>query len=593
MTTLGAKLLHPANLPRVSVTALLVIFVLLFPVTRPEDPDVWFHLSVGRFIWTGGGYPGMELFLFSYPEGGPSYHHAWLFQSLIYPLYQSLGMKGLVAAKSLLIAASFLLLFFSSQRQRTFYPLLAYFLVAYASGSGRFYLRPEISGGLILAVMWSVLSRPLCLRGGLAIIGLQVLWTNVHWSSILGPAVVGAFAAADLAGRLLPLPRGWTTGARGSHWSSYPLLMIFILLATLLNPDGIRPFIEPFRYIGGGEFLLPVAELWPTHRALFRQGGPSFQLWYFTALALGILSFIANPKRICLAHLLVFVGLGILSLLVERHVLFFSLLALPIVGGNLAALIARRPAPAPSLTWRGISASLVAGFVLVTLLMNKITGVSFVLPYPKPYEPFSAGDSAFLWPHRAASVLLESRLPERIFNNFNSGNYLNWAIFPRRVYINGTFAHRETEEQYARLRKDPGQWDDFAEKMGIETVFFRLVPLITPSRLIRTVVRHPGWKLVFYDGTAAILVRDTTGNRAITEAYSVDLEGELQGAVRSILTDGGNLPGKKIPFWREVEQYRRARDLSRHFRLRGRFYLLAGRPDLAAIAVEMVKNLEG
>lgn len=61
-------LFSPGGLPRAAVGALLILFVLLFPLTRPEDPDVWFHLSAGRYVWTNGEYPGMNQFLFTYPE---------------------------------------------------------------------------------------------------------------------------------------------------------------------------------------------------------------------------------------------------------------------------------------------------------------------------------------------------------------------------------------------------------------------------------------------------------------------------------------------------------------------------------------------
>ena len=571
---------------------MLIFFVLLFPVTRPEDPDVWFHLSVGERIWTGEGYPTMDRFLFTYPAETPSFHHEWLFQSSIYPLYRAAGMEGLVAVKAILIAGAFIWLFFSGMSGRAFYPSLFYFLVAFAAGSGRFYIKPEIAGAALLAVMWRLLAGPLTLRRVLALAALQVFWTNLHWSSILGVALAAAFALADAAGRLLPNRRSLETGTRSPSPWGYPLLLAAVVAATLVNPDGVQPFIEPFRYFFTSGFLLPVAEVWPTHLALLRKDPTAFQTWYFLALALGSLSFLLNCRRLNLAHLFTFGGMALLSLSAERHVLFFSLLSVPIVNGNILSIVeSRRPlfSRITEIAWPAL-----AIVVLTTLTLNKITGLPFLIPYPMPYEPLSAGDSEVLWPHRAAEFVVDRDLPGRIFNNFNSGNYLNWAIFPRKVYINGTFSHRPTEIEYADLKKSPGgKWDAFAEDRGVETVFFRLTPLIAPLPLLRTVMLHPGWALVYYNGTAAVFVKDSPGNGAIIDEHSVDLAKELQDAVRVILSNGGILPGGSLPFWGEIVRYRWRQDQARLFSLRAQFYLLAGRTDLAAIAAEMMRNLRG
>jgi hypothetical protein len=580
------------DLPRAVILALLLVFVILFPITRPDDPDLWYHLSFGRQLWTSGDYPRIDHFLYSYPEEAPPYYHEWLYQAILYPLYRVAGIEGLVAVKSFLIVSAYLSLFFLSLTRRNFYPSIAYLLVAFASGSGRFLIRPEVAGGLALAGIWIALSRPLTRTRILVILALQVIWTNLQWSSVLGLALVAAYAAADLAGRALPIPRGWTTGAGSRRPLAYPLLFGGMLLATLANPNHFRALLEPFLFFFPSDFLLPIPEALPTFQALMREGHPSFLTWHLWALALGALSFLANRKRVNLAHLFTFAGMVLVSLSAERHIFFFSLLAVPIVAGNLDSALAHR-FRSPS-AW-GERAAVVAGAcVLITLTLNKITGVTFLMPFPVPYEPLSVSASPFLWPHRAARFLLDNNLPDPIFNNFNSGSYLNWAISPRRVFINGNLIDPRTEAEYHRLRLTPEWWEQFAESRGIATVFLRLVPVIAPPRLVGTLLQHPRWTLVFYDGTAAVLVRDAPEHRPLTEKYRVDLEAELRTTVASILTDGGmGQRGLSIPLWREVSLYQWRQDMARLFRSRAQFYLLANRPDLAHLAVEMAQNLSG
>lgn len=574
---------------RAVVIALLAVFVFLYPLNRPDDPDVWFHLAAGRHISQQGEVPSMGTFLHSYPADGARHSHEWLFQLLLYRLHEAAGMEGLVVAKAVVIALSFLLLFFTSAGGRRFYLAAALLLAAYAAGSGRFYIRPEVAGGLFFALQWMIISKAPRRWSPAAFLVLQVVWTNMHWSSILGVALAGAFAAAGAAGRFLPLPRGWKILPPGATWQGQVLLFGGTALATLVNPDGFQPFIEPLRYLGAGGFALPVAEVWPMHWVFFREGaGVTFHHWFFATAAVTFLLFALNFRRLNLAHLFTFAGLFLLGMLAERHALFFALLAVPVALGNLNSS-AERPPGRPA---GEISMALVLLFVLTTLTMNRITGVSFLLPYPRPYEPLSLAASPLLWPHRAAQLVTDEKLPDAIFNDFNSGNYLNWAIYPRKVYINGTFSDLQTSRDYARLRSRPGEWDTFADERGIETAFFRLAPLIATPGLVGSILANKDWTLVFYDGVGAVFIRNTGPHAALAGRLSVDLAGELHDAVREASAREASPETEGLPLLGEIARYRRSRDLARLFRLRGRFYLLAGREDLATIAAEIVSGLQ-
>lgn len=586
----GKALLRQQNIPIAAIAALLVVFVMLFPVTRQEDPDVWFHLSVGRHLWTAGEFPSMDDFLYTVPDGRPFTSHKWLFQSTIYPVYRLFRMEGLVAVKSLLISLSFLGLFFGAVTRRSFTPALAYFLVAFAAGSGRFTIHPEIAGGLILALMWRILSRPLTLSGTMYLAGLQVLWTNLHWSSILGPTLAAFFAVAGMMERLLPRHRQ-RPGEPARRPGAYFLLFLFLVATTLINPDGYRPLTETLRHVTAGDFQPTLTGVWTSGFLPLQGGSASTRPWHFLALGLGAVSFLACRRRIDLSHLLIFTAFGVLSLASEKLLLFFSLLAIPIVTANIDTLVENLPLSEKR--WSRAGPGLAAAAVIITLIMNKVTGISYLIPYPKPCEPLSVADSGFLWPHRAAAFIVDNDLPGEIFNNYSSGSYLNWALFPRRIFINDDFADSSTREEYARLERRPEEWDRFSEKWGIETVFLRLWPRVSPPRLTASLLRHPQWKLLFYDGSAAVFVRVGPGNRRLVEEHPLDLTRELQGAVRTILSGINSVPGLRIPLWGEMATYRWRQDLARTFHLREEFTRLAGRGDLAATAEEMARNLEG
>lgn len=574
--------------------AALAAFLLAYPMNRPDDPDVWFHLAAGRALWETGAYPQMGAFLWSYPADGPRAHPSWLFQALLYPLERAAGAAGLVVAKCLLVAAAFGLPFARGVTRRNFLPFSLALLVAYGGASGRFLIRPEVPAALLLGVQWALLEGRLT-RGRLAaLLGVQVLWVNLHWSAILGVALAGCAACADLLPRRVRLPAGWEPLRLHGDWRRVALLPLAVAAATLANPDFAQPFVEPFRYFFPRGFTLQLAELSSATAALGQPGMPAHVRWYFLTLAAtaAALAFAAARGRLRLFHLAAAAAFALLSLSALRHALFFCVVAVPVIGGAL-----RGPGgggtPRPS-AWRDAAAHLAVLALVTTLLINRVTGVPFLVPYPRPHEPFSAGVSPVLWPFAAARFVADAGLPERVFNDFNSGNFLAWALPGRRVYINGTFADAATEREYVGVTRRPEGWERFAAARGVGTAFFRLMPVVANGPLLGTLLASPSWALAFYDGTAAVFVRRAPDGGGAAAAPPVDLARELQAAIReSCRYTSGTDRVSLVPVWWEIVGLRRRQDLARVFRARAQFYVLAGRGDLAAVAARFAAELDG
>ena len=73
----------------------LVIFVFLYaPIL---DQDIWWHLKSGWYILTEKTFPRTNTF--SYASDAPWIDHQWLFQILVYKLWEALGPNGIIALK--------------------------------------------------------------------------------------------------------------------------------------------------------------------------------------------------------------------------------------------------------------------------------------------------------------------------------------------------------------------------------------------------------------------------------------------------------------------------------------------------------------
>jgi hypothetical protein len=115
--------------------------------------------------------------------------------------------------------------------------------------------------------------------------------------------------------------------------------------------------------------------------------------------------------------------------------------------------------------------------------------------------------------------------------------------------------------------------------------------VIASAPLIGALLADASWQLAFFDGTAAVFVRRAARAAA---APPLDLERELRAAIRNAndytcQADQMSL----VPLWWEIVGMRRRQDLARVFRARARFYLLAGREDLAGVARQFAFDLEG
>src|SRR5262249_51402650 len=80
---------------RLLLLSVLYAFLPLMALREILDPDIWWHLRTGQWIITHGTVPVVGLFS-SYGMEKPWIAYSWLFEVLVYGLYQACGLVGLV-----------------------------------------------------------------------------------------------------------------------------------------------------------------------------------------------------------------------------------------------------------------------------------------------------------------------------------------------------------------------------------------------------------------------------------------------------------------------------------------------------------------
>src|SRR5713101_2922300 len=84
---------HEETGRRMVLLILLYLFPVLVTTQQVVDPDIWWHLRTGQWIVEHRTVPITDPFS-SYGMGKPWIAYSWLFEILIYGLYQAFGLVG-------------------------------------------------------------------------------------------------------------------------------------------------------------------------------------------------------------------------------------------------------------------------------------------------------------------------------------------------------------------------------------------------------------------------------------------------------------------------------------------------------------------
>lgn len=472
--------------------AAALILLALRPLLTPIRPhDFWWHMATGRLIVQTGAIPSIDQF--SYTQAGqPFYNQGWLAQLLMYGLYQAGGLPLLLIAQALVIVLAYgLLLRIVVLRTGRLRLGVGLALLSMAVVFDNWLIRPQSYALPLFAAFLLILTE---FRMGRAnrlwlLPLLMILWVNMHGTFVLGLVLIGLTFVGMLAERRM--------SAADLHLSSFilhPLLLWSALtaLAMLLNPRG-PSVIGYVRGLLGSSAVTTLVTEWapPTPHDL---NGALF--FIFVLVCIVVLA--AARKCPPVTDMLLFVPFLWLAFGGTRHIIWFDMVALPLVAVQLATLL-----PAPSARRTGGS-SMLNGLLIGTLLLLLVAG----LPWFKP-ALFPPSLGALLSPDTPVAAVealkRDPARPQRLFHTEGYGSYLIWAAPEQPVFID------------TRIELYPyAQWIDYIElgqghnvaallqKYNIDGL---LLSKEQQMPLIRAVRSDPAWSLRYEDGEAAYFVK--------------------------------------------------------------------------------------
>ncbi len=459
------------------------------------DSDTWWHLRAGE--WMIENQTLIESDPFSHTRAGTAWQYPGMWvQVWMAWIYGWVGPAGLNLWAAALVAVIFWLVYESSRGSAISTSVMV--LLA-AIGSAIYWAaRPYLVSFLIFAIGYLILER---YWGGRTknvwlMPVLMIVWVNTH----------GGF----LAGFLLVLPYlveaglGWLSREEGASLRLASrrlahLIQVGLLMgaASLLNPQGLGIWSLPFTTVARQAEQLLIAE-WQS---------PNFHdptlLPFGILIALGMGLPGISGRRLAVREALLLGGFGLLGLISVRNIFFFVIAAVPILAVHLdgaASVIAKQAGIRARLDFErpptGIQRML--NWVLVAVATLAVAGrIGAYLP-----QQANMADLASRFPVQAVAFARERQPEGNLFNSYNFGGYLVWALEEFPVFADGRADLYGDEILLPLYRVTNGspEWRDLFELYEIGWV------MVKPEELLAVNLERAGWKVVYEDPVAVILL---------------------------------------------------------------------------------------
>ena len=406
-----AHYLRRLNIAMIPLVLALAFLVACFAIDLARNSDFLMHLATGRWLADGfgkgefGNLFGKEPFAHT-TAGVYWVNHSWLFDLIVYGLFLTVGVAGLIVIKGVLTALLAWVLLQIRRPGQSWWAPAACAGLAVLAVSPRLLYQPTIVSYLFLGLTLLLLARRETLvpagardrqvalppRRHLWLLPpLFLLWVNLDNWFLLGPITVALFLLGD-----------WLQESLGPHYPGaeqpnplerrrLALVLLVGLLACLINPHHVRaftlppqlPVTEPATLLRQdpyfqGAYLSPLQSVYFQKHIGLSVAGMS----YYALVGVGLVSFALNGGPNLPAaqtgwrwwRAVVWGAFFLLSAWHMRAVPFFAVVAGPIAALNLQDFAVRAYGTEPRLSerWKiwslgGRAVTLLAGVVLLLL----------------------------------------------------------------------------------------------------------------------------------------------------------------------------------------------------------------------------------
>lgn len=503
-TVYGAKNAGRRYLPSWPLLAWMVAYTSAIGSSKIfGDPDSMWHIAAGRWMLAHGTVVRADPFSHSMP-GAPWIAHEWLSELLMVTIH---GWGGW-AALHVLVAAVFATTVAGLLRHllRLLEPIhaIAVTVLSAALMSTHLLVRPHVLAWPLLLVWFLVLAQANMERNGppLWLLGLMLLWVNLHGSFVLGMVFAVGFCLEAL----------WDmrqTGLERRRVGSWVVFLLLMASTGLVNPQGWLAYAHVIDVMGMKETLAMVSEWRSTN---FHEP----QLLLLWLLLLLLLAF-AGRLQVPIVRAVLIFGVLYLALKHERYHSLLGIVA-PVL---LAPFVRADRGSTPSAPASHGAATLDRLFGRLAVPSSRFTAL--VLP---ALLILGSAASTSLWrqepagrisPEAALEFARMQGITGPVLNAYNFGGFLIYRGVP--VFVDGRADMYG--DDFIRVMRD-ALWlrtdEALPDLLRRHDIAWTLLQPTVPA--VRVLDRLPGWSRVYSDSIAVVHRRTMPASSATARTKS-------------------------------------------------------------------------
>ncbi|MCX5688045.1 MAG: hypothetical protein NTV71_05375, partial [Candidatus Omnitrophica bacterium] len=372
----------------------------------------------------------MQVDEYSYTKAGEKWlNHQWLSQVIFYFVYKFSGTSGLIIFSAIIIFFAFVFLFINIYRKHSWLWAVFLTLLVILFSQNIFLARPLVFSLFLFSLFILILHRYKYLLSSTkdnllyVLIPLQILWVNLHGSSIMGIFLVWAFIIGEYIDSKIRHNFKNEFIITGDKYKKLLFVGIALIISSGFTPYGYNAIFFPIIEFKG---MSLINEWSPSvYKDIFLNFG--IMPYYRIFLLISVFVFIFRGRFISSSHIIIFGALLYLSLSGKRHLPLYGFAVAPCVVEYLKDIDFK--AVFPRLKKFFIySASIILALYLIALGKDIVTGKHYA--DQSTYCWFGLGKVSY--PEEAMNFLEKSGLEGNMFNDYSSGCFLIGRLYPKK-----------------------------------------------------------------------------------------------------------------------------------------------------------------
>ena len=505
---------------KVICLALLASTIFIFSPPNGGDTDIWWHLKYGEHFVKNYTLQ-IDHSIFSWTIANPDWKYVtWLASSLLYLFYTAAGFPGIFILHSFLFILIFVLyiLYIRLIGKKLDIPdIFCMLLVALSANSP--YIKPDSFTTLFFAIAVFVYfySKTASKSIFLLYIPLFLIWVNTHGGFIIGLFFITLTFMLEAVNYYLikksSLSKNSMKDLALSVFMSYAI--------TAINPYGPQYISSIFRdlylsdYMEQSKYLYSFLSIWkqllPTSDFL----GLTFVGWYlmveFVILILVLVFTFSRIKKIDPVIIVINIVFFLIAMFNARSAKLFPIIwlfSIASISNTCKFYIPQKKIAMVSLFLFVLFTAIRIEVILIFNNHNSWLGRDFIISST---------------PEKESAFITNYKLPGPIFNDYSTGGYMIWSLYPKyKVFIDPRYGPYTNE-----LRSDCFESSIAPNQKTIHYLYnkykFNSVFLSLTHPMVKPFMDSPDWKLVYFCTQAAVFIRSELYELNKAAFNSVDL----------------------------------------------------------------------